>query len=161
MNNLNLTKTLQPKIANDFHVEFHRWDENSQNVLGAMVKTFQRPALTFEDLPLTNKRQRVHNPAKVEWQPITLQFNDDGMGVVSRALYHQAYRQANCVNQENMRFDIELKLFFNNRIVERYKLKNCWLIDITHDNNDVSNDQPNTISTTIVFDDVDYKLLDE
>lgn len=164
MHNRNLNKTLQPKKSSDFTVLFLDWagseNMNDRNIMGAMVKTIQRPSLSLEDLPMRHKRQKTHHQSTWDWAPITITFNDDGRGIVSRALYEQIFRQANVSSQKDTRFDIKLQIWFHDEVVEQYTYTRCWITSIDHDNSDFMNDQQNVITCTLVFDNVDYSVLD-
>jgi len=155
-------RSLHPKTQDIFLVSFYNIAENDSNIMGRQVKSFERPPINFKVFQTDNKGIKQVNNATLEFSEVSVIFEDDENSLVNKALINQCYRQAGKGTDdtkyfENSKFEINCKLY-NGRdtIVEDITLRGCFIVNITHSEAITSDNIPNTITTTISFDNLDY-----
>lgn len=149
-------RNLAPKKVNKFYVKFFGMTENDSNLLGRQVTSLERPTITFNVSENRNKMQKRNDVSEIEFDPITIEFNDDLNSLTNKALYNQILKQSTD-NPNDYLFEIKVEVFSEgSNIAEHFVIKNCFIQSLTHSQNIYSNSENNTITATIGFGTVEY-----
>lgn len=167
-----ITLSNQSKRIDNFYVKFFNVPENISNVLGRQVKAITRPSLRFTQGETRQRRATYKDKGKVEYDEITITFKDDIESITSMVLYAQIMRQINLHpdifgtndggKDRNYKFDIVVELFdsVGEKVVEGYKLSDCWIMSIDHSDPLMSDSQENEITLSVQFDNIDIYVFD-
>lgn len=176
---LDLTKSYaalstRNRLADRFYVKFLGFPENLSNVLGRQVKNINRPEIRFEESDVLRRGNQYKEKGFARFNPISIIFWDDEGAIVSSILYAQVMRQLNQHSDvmgispdgnpdlRNYRFDIKVELYNSeDRIIESYIHRGCFLTEVTHDPQDIDDDSNVTITATIAYDNIDYLIFDD
>ena len=148
-----LNANIENKTTDDFYIEFTDYDGNDKNILGQNAKSVTRPSIRFNEQYTQHKGVKLSNPANVELEPITVEFSDDGGSITSGLLYKQILSQRHL--NKGFKFQILIKIYFNDKCIEMYTLKNAYLASVDHSQAMVENPAPNTISAIFNYDDIE------
>lgn len=153
-------RNIAPKKINKFYVKFFGMEENISNILGRQVRSLERPTLTFS---VAENRHKMHvrsDVSEIEFDPITIDFNDDLNSLANKALYTQIYKQST-QQAENYLFEVKVEVFsVDSDVAESFTLKNCFIQNIAHSQQIYTDSTNNIITATIGFATVDYDILD-
>jgi len=150
-------RNLAPKKVHKFYVKFFGMEDNSSNILGRQVKSIERPSLSFT---VSENRHKMHvrnDVAEIEFDTITIEFNDDIGSLTTKALYNQITKQSYNKVGEYL-FSIKVDVYSSDvDIAESFELKHCFIQNITHSQHIYAdNESNNTISVTVGFETAEY-----
>lgn len=154
-------RSLLIKTVEKFYVSFYQMPENISNILGREVSSISRPTINFTEYEVRNKGVKQAGETVIDYQPIDIIFFDDTNSLVTHALYEQVLRQTHQSKQEHTttRFNISVKLYSAEaKIVEECILKNCFIQSITHSEQIYADSTNNLITTSVVFNDLEYNF---
>lgn len=167
-----LTIPNKSKRIDNFYVKFYNVPENYSNVLGRQVKAITRPSLRFSQFEQRQRQSIQKAKGKIEFDEITITFKDDAESITSMILYAQIMRQANRHSdifgqndggkERNYKFDLEVEMYdpTGTRVVEGYKLSECWIMSIDHSDPLMSDSSENEITVVLNFDNIDIYVFD-
>jgi hypothetical protein len=148
-------RNLAPKKVNKFYVKFFGMEDNVSNVLGRQVTSLERPTITFNVSENRHKMVKRNDVSEIEFDPITIEFNDDLNSLTIKALYNQVTKQS--LNTGDYLFEIKVEVYADdNNIVEHFVIKHCFIQSLSHSQHIYSNSENNTITATIGFGTVEY-----
>lgn len=150
-------RNLSPKKVHKFYVKFFGMDENNSNLLGRQVKSIERPSLSFAFSENRHKMHVRNDVAEIEFETISIDFNDDINSLTTKALYEQIRKQS-YEKVVDYLFEIKVDVYSTDAdIAESFTLKHCYIQNITHSQQIYAdNETNNTITATIGFETVDY-----
>lgn len=162
------------RLADRFYVKFLGFPENVSNVLGRQVKNVNRPEIRFEESEVLRRGNQYKEKGFARFNPVSIIFWDDEGAIVSSILYAQVMRQLNHhsdvmgipadsdPNNRNYRFDVQVDLFnAEDKVIESFILRKCFLSEVTHDPQDIDDDSNVTITATLAYDNIDYLIFDD
>jgi len=167
-----INRANQNRKSDNFYVQFFKMQELAGNFLGKQVKSISRPTVTFQNEDIKTRRTNITSHGRVSYSTVDCIFQDDEEGLTSMFLYAQVFAQANAgldrigeINGDDMdrhyRFDVMVSLY-NSRdaMTEGYVLRDCIIESITHSEAMMEDGQPNTITVTLNYNDVDFLIMD-
>lgn len=163
------------KKSDKFYVSFFNVNENLGNYLGAQVISVTRPNVTIEDITHGRRGNTYNDTGRILYDPIEITFADDEESVTSMLLYAQMLRQkkkfqgkldnamwSSNADGENYRFGLQYEMLNSrNEVTEGYILNDCYIRNITHSNLMYSDETSNTITVSVIPDNINIKILDE
>jgi hypothetical protein len=168
------TQSTRSKLFDRFYIKFPGLPENFSNVLGRQVRTFNRPNITFEETEIKKRGYQYKEKGYVRFNPITVVFWDDEGSMVSSILYAQVMRQLNKhvdifgrepdsdPDNRDYRFDIQYDILTaDDKVIESFVLRNCFLTEINHDPLTIDDDGEVTITAIFAYDNISCKIFDE
>ena len=154
-------RSLQVKTVEKFYVSFYQMPENISNILGREVMSISRPNLTFTEYEIRNKGIKQAGETVIDYTTVDIIFYDDMNSLVNHALYEQVLRQTHQSTQVHTtsRFDVGVKIYAaDGKVVEEFRLKNCYINSITHSEQIYADSTNNNITVSVTFNDLDYNF---
>jgi hypothetical protein len=158
---VSINRSLSNKTVDKFYVSFFQMDNNVSNILGREVQSIERPTITFNEYEVRNKGIKQIGEARLEYQPITINFFDDSSSLVNKAIYQQVLRQTgkSTIKHDTTQFNIGVKVFTTNDIIaEEFELIDCHISNISHSEQIYADSTNNIISVTVSFNDLCYNF---
>lgn len=159
-----INRSLEPKRVDQFYVTFLELDDNHSNILGRQLKSIDRPNMTLQTSEQYNKGVPIYHHGRIEFNEISLIFIDDDSSLVNKIIYNQLVcnqmGKGNTQGFTAARFSLKIKCFnAAGKIVEEWKLKNCFFMNISHSQQVYADaETPNEITAQIRYDDIEYNF---
>lgn len=166
-----LNRSNKNKIVDNFYVSYLKLPDNISNILGRQTIRIDRPTISFETSQIHHRSAQYTDMSQVRFQQISITLFDDESSLTSQFLYTQIFRQMNKVEDlygkwddlnRDYRFDIKVEVFnAEDKMMEGYVLRDCFISNINHSQLDVSADNNATIDIIIEYDNIDLFIVDE
>lgn len=166
------TGILQPKLKNRWAVIFAGLGGgNDSQPLSMQAVTFDRPKLSFEEVPLNRYNSRAWVAGKHNWEETTLAVEDDVGGTASQVLQNQLQMQqwiigaqgpffASATTGSQYKFVTYVQMLDGNQgVLELWTLEGCWLKSVTYDTLDYSASDAIKIQISMRFDNARQDIL--
>lgn len=158
--------TLTAKKTDEFYVSFLQLPENVSNILGRQVRGIDRPSINFDQAPVGHKNVKQQTVGQILFDPLQIEFIDDANSLALTALYSQIFRQAGSkVNPDDKvgddaRFSIRVDVYGPDQtVVEHFTLLGCLITTINSSQGIYSSAEDNIISVSVVYDMIDFGLI--
>lgn len=161
---------LHPKHRNRFQVQFINLagisGANPTNITRQVV-VCNRPALSFEEIPLHRYNSIAYVAGKHSWEQFNVTLEDDLTGLATAAVQAQLERQQRLIGADSAngqwlnaastasayKFGTKLMMLDGNEAVsEEWIMEGCWLQNVSYGDLDYSSADAVQISLTIRYD---------
>lgn len=157
---------LHPKQANKWQMTFINiggGGVESKDLTRQLIRA-QRPNFTFEEKVSHRYNTQAYYAGKLEWQPISISFEDDVTGVASQILQKQADLQqtiigasanyaAHASTASVYKFGAVLEMLDGaDNAIETWNLDGCWVVSSNYGDLDYSNSDAVVIEMSLRFD---------
>lgn len=170
---------LQPKPKYRFRVVVVNFGTgNDQGDLTRQVMSVGKPRISHEPVTVDSYNSRAYYAGKHTWEELTLVVRDDISNAVSKLVGQQLQKQLNHFEQTgyvagvNYKFNMFIDTLdggntidtpgtngipgVNNGILERWSLEGCFLSNVSYEDLDYSDSNPQTITMQVRMDNCTY-----
>ena len=163
------SNSINMRNVSDFSVRFLGIPENQSNTMSKYLLSMTRPQISFGVGNHNQKSFTYKVPNKPSYSSVELEFRDDENSAMSTMIHVQVMKQLSRRNSPSQngsdfedRFDTEVSLLnMSGDIKEQYKLKNCFLSNITYKRLDYrQHEEKSIITATLEFDNIAFMITD-
>jgi len=164
---------LMPKLSYRFRVLFENFGVSKPTTeLTKQVVDFQRPNLSFADIPLNIYNSTIHLAGKPSWEAVTVNIRDDVSGEVSRRVGEQIQKQfdfqeqASAAAGNDYKFKTVCQILDGARgvstpnILEAWELYGCYITTANYNSLNYGESNALQITLSIRFDNAVQTPLD-
>lgn len=156
---------LMPKLKYRFRVVFENLGVSTPRTeLTKQVIDFNRPSVSFEEIPIEIYNSRMYLAGKHTWATTTANFRDDAGGNVSKLVGEQLQKQLDFMEQASASSGIDYK--FTTRceildggngtsepvVLETWEMYGCFITEANYGDLNYGSNEPVTIGMTMRFD---------
>jgi hypothetical protein len=156
---------LMPKLKYRFRVVFENLGVSTPRTeLTKQVMDFNRPSVSFEEIPIEIYNSRMYLAGKHTWATTTANFRDDAGGNVSKLIGEQLQKQLDFMEQASASSGIDYK--FTTRceildggngtsepvVLETWEMYGCFITEANYGDLNYGSNEPVTIGMTMRFD---------
>lgn len=156
---------LMPKLKYRFRVSFENFGVSTpRSELTKQVIDFQRPNVTFEEIPIDIYNSKVYIQGKHTWESVTVNLRDDASGAVAKLVGEQIQKQFDMMEQASAASGIDYKFITRCEILdggngastpnvlETWEMYGCMVTNVNYGDLNYASNEPATIAMTIRFD---------
>jgi len=156
---------LMPKLKYRFRVSFENFGISTpRSELTKQVIDFQRPSVTFEEVPIDIYNSKVYIQGKHTWEAVSVNMRDDASGQVSKLVGEQIQKQFDMMEQSSAASGIDYKFITRCEILdggngasspntlETWELYGCMIQNVNYNDLNYATSEPATITMSIRFD---------
>ena len=165
---------LMPKLKFRFRVTFEGFGVDSSTVeLTKQVKTFKRPAPTFETFQVHAYNSQINLTGKPKWEPVSCVLRDDAAGNVSALVGQQLQKQFDFMEQSSASAGIDYKFVTilemldggnginTPYVLETWLMYGCLLSGVEYGDGDYGASEAVELTLNIMFDNALQLPVDE
>ena len=156
---------LMPKLKYRFRVVFENLGVSTPRTeLTKQVMDFNRPSVSFEEIPIEIYNSRMYLAGKHTWATTSANFRDDAGGNVSKLIGEQLQKQLDFMEQASASSGIDYK--FTTRceildggngtsepvVLETWEMYGCFITEANYGDLNYGSNEPVTIGMTMRFD---------
>jgi hypothetical protein len=159
---------LMPKLKYRFRVTFDGFGTSNSasptTELTKQVMDFNRPTVSFEEIPIPIYNSTIKLVGKHSWGDVTCNFRDDASGQVTRLVGEQLQKQLDFAEQASAASGIDYKFTTTLQVLdggngtkepvvlEEWQMYGCYLKEVNYGDMNYGTSEPATIAMTITYD---------